>query len=262
MRFVGLFALPALLLAQITAPPEFQPPGAFHTNSAAAPLDGSSHVAAERTQINQTLVHLLRAIPQSAPGLKLIDNRLLPEAELYFRNSGPPEGLAVVLFLSGQPAASAEILCQVNRNRALPLLGEIIGAAPAWAARILAQIEKLAPSYPNQADAEFYWARALLQQSPERSAEAVPHLRRAASLDPKSTRPLLELGRLFSARQQNTEAVAAFEQALSRDPSLAMAHYRLASLYRSLGNPAKSQFHLAEYQRAKASPPAAKPNPL
>ncbi|MFN7542152.1 MAG: hypothetical protein ACK5TN_05105 [Acidobacteriota bacterium] len=254
MRFAGLLALPALLLAQITAPPEFQPPAAFHSPSAAAPLDGSSHVAAERAQITQTLVQLLRAIPQAAPGLKLIDNRLLDQAETLFRESGPPEGLAVILFLTGQPDASAEILCRLPHHRVLPLLGEIIAATPAWAPRILAHIETLAPSHPNRADAEFYWARALLAQSPDRSAAALPHLRRAASLEPKSTRALLELGRLPAARQQLPDAIRAFEQALARDPSLAMAHYRLSALYRSLGNAAKTRFHLSHYQRLKAPP--------
>ncbi len=256
MRFVSFFAVPGLLLAQIGSPPEFQPGGAFQTSPAAGSLDGTSHIAAERTQINESLVNLLRAIPEAAEGVKLIENRLLREAELWFRKRGPSEGTAVVLFLTGETEASAEILCAVDHPRALPLLGETVGAAPAWSKRILARIEKLAASQPARADSEFYWARALLQQSPERTSDALPHLERAAELDRKETRALLELGRLHAGRQQNPEAVLAFERALARDASQVMAHYRLAALYRSLGDTGKSRRHLDEYQRLKGSAPA------
>lgn len=256
MRSVGLIAMPVLLLAQIGSPPEFQAAGTFQSSPSAGSLDGSSHVAAERTQINESLLRLLRAIPEAAPGVRLIENRLLGEAELHFRKNGPAEGAAVVLFLTGETEKSAEILCSIDHPRVLPLLGETVGAAPAWSARLLARIEKLAPAHAAPADAEFYWARALLLQSPERTAAAIPHLERAAELDPTGTRALLELGRLYAAQQRNAEAVRAFERALSRDPSLALAHYRLAALYRALGDPGKSGLHLRDYQRLKGLAPA------
>ncbi len=256
MRLVSLLAAPGLLLAQIGSPPEFQPGGAFQTSPATGTLDGTSHIAAARTQSNESLVNLLRAFPEADEGVKLIENRLLRDAELRFRKSGPPEGLAVVLFMTGETEASAEILCAIDNPRALPLLGETVGAAPAWAKRILARLEKLAASQPTQADTEFYWARALLQQSPERTTDALPHLERAAELDGKGARALLELGRLYAGRQQNPEAIRAFERALARDASLIMAHYRLAALYRSTGDTGKSGLHLREYQRLKGSAPA------
>lgn len=256
MRFATFFALTGLLLAQIGSPPEFQPAESFQTSPAAGSLDGTSHVAAERTQINENLVNLLRAIPEAAEGVKLIENRLLREAERQFRKSGSLEGTAVVLFLLGEVEASAEALSGSDHPRALPLLGETVGAAPAWAPRLLARIEKLAASQPAKADTEFYWARALLQQTPERTHEALSHLERAAQLNGKDTRALLELGRLYASRQKNRDAIGAFERALARDSSLAMAHYRLAALYRSQGDAGKSQFHLKAYQRAKESAPA------
>jgi tetratricopeptide (TPR) repeat protein len=261
MRLACSLVLPGLLLAppcqaQIGSPPEFQSAGAFQASPTASSLDGTSHIAAERTQINETLIQLLRAVPTATAGVKLIDNRLLREAELHFRKNGPPEGLAVILFLTGETDASAELLCHLDHPRALPLLGETVGAAPTWAKRILTRIETLAATLPPSADSEFYWARALLQQFPEQTAAALPHLERAATLDGKGTRALLELGRLYAGRQQNAEAIHAFERALARDPSLAMAHYRLAALYRSAGDPTNSARHLQEYQRLKGSAPA------
>jgi tetratricopeptide (TPR) repeat protein len=248
--------MPVLLLAQIGSPPEFQSSGTFQSSPSAGSLDGSSHVAAERTQINESLVRHLRATPEAAPGIRLIENRLLREAELHFRKHGPAEGTAVVLFLTGETGRSAEILCSIDDPRVLPLLGETVGAAPAWSARLLARIEKLATSHAAPAAAEYYWARALLLQAPERTAEAIPHLERAAELDPKATRALLELGRLHAAQHRNQEAVRAFEGALFRDPSLAMAHYRLAALYRAMEDTGRAGLHLREYQRLKGLAPA------
>lgn len=256
MRVVSLALLPGLILAQIGTPPEFQAAGTFQSSPVAGALDGTSHVAAERTQINESLVNLLRTIPDAAAGVKLIDNRLLEEATAHFRKHGPAEGAAVILFLKGETAASAEALCAISDNRVLPLLGEVVGSAPEWAARILARIEALAPTHPASADAEFYWARALLQQAPARVNEAILHFERAAERDQKATRALLELGRIYASRQQPRDAIRAFEEALTRDHSLVMAHYRLASLYRSVGDDEKSRRHFAEYQRLRGSAPA------
>ena len=98
------------------------------------------------------------------------------------------------------------------------------------------------------------WARALLEQSPARPLEALPHLQRAAALEPQATRALLELGRLHAAQRRLPEAVRAFEQVLDRDPSVAVAHYRLATLLQSLGKVEKAAFHLHQYRRLKAAP--------
>ena len=79
--------------------------------------------------------------------------------------------------------------------------------------------------------------------------ESIPLLRRAAMLDPKETRALVELGRQYANADMRGEAVAAYEEALRRDPEIKTAHFRLAGLYRALGNAEKSREHLRLYQK-------------
>ena len=59
MRLVLLLAVTGLLLGQIGKPPEFLEGAVFQTNKAPGTLDGTSHVAADRAQINETLLHSL-----------------------------------------------------------------------------------------------------------------------------------------------------------------------------------------------------------
>ncbi len=253
------FAFPLLSLAQIGKPPEFQESGAFRPGAATGTVDGTSHVAAERSQINNELVVRLRALPPSPAlreGLRLIDNRLLTAADEHFRNNGLPLAAAVTVFLLGKADASAAALCalataQPMELTLLPLLGETVGAAPAYSARMLAQLKRLAAAYPENGEAEYFVARALLKQESAQTAEALPHLERAAALDPKDTRALLELARQHTVAERSPQAIEALEEALRRDPSLATAHYRLVQLYRNAGQLERSREHLQQFQKLR-----------
>lgn len=253
MRLFPLLAGTGLLFGQIGQPPEFQDGSVFQTKPTAGALDGTSHVAADRAQLNETLLNLLRGVAGAGEGVKLIERRMLRAAEDLYRREGAALGLGATLFFLGETAASAEVLCEVNDLAVLPFLGETVGAASGWAGRMLTKIRSMAERLPENGDAQFYWARALLHQTPERIPEALVLLERAAKLDPKGTRSWLELGRLSSGKA----AIVAFESALVRDKDLAMAHYRLAGLYRAVGNLVKSGEHLQKYQqvRSKRSEP-------
>ncbi len=250
MRFVLLLAGAGLIFGQIGKPPEFQDGAVFQTPKASGVLDGTSHVAADRAQINETLLRLLRRVTGAGEGVMLLERRMPRAAEELYRRDKMALGLGATLFFLGEVDASAEVFCQVDDPAVLPFLGETAGASSSWAGRILIKIKGLAERMPENGEAQFYWARALLQQAPERVPEALALLERAAKLDQKGTRAWLELGRLSSG----TTAIAAFESALARDNDLAMAHYRLAGLYRTAGDLAKSGEHLRKYQQLRAKP--------
>ncbi len=248
MRLALLLACTGLLFGQIGTPPEFQEGAVFQTKPTAGALDGTSHVAADRAQLNETLLNLLRGVAGAGEGVKLIERRMLRAAEELYRRDRMALGLGATLFFLGETDASAEVLCQVRDPAVLPFLGETVGAASGWAERMLTKIKGMAEQAPDNGDAQYYWARALLQQTPERVPEAIMLLERAAKLDQKGTRAWLELGRLSSGKA----AIMAFESALERDQNLAMAHYRLAGLYRAAGDFAKSGEHLRKYQQVRS----------
>lgn len=255
MRSICFLALPLLLVtmlsrAQITGAPEFREDGKFQRGAAAA-LDGTSHVSALRPAINEELVARLRALPGYAEGVRLIESRLLGPAEEYFRKKGQRIGLAVTQFLSGKDETSAELLCKLaaenpNDKALLPFLGETVGVSKAWTAPMLAALRRMAT--PPTADSQYYLARALLKQDPPVTAEALTHLELSASLDPQSTRALLELARQATAADRRPDAIAALEEALRRDDTLTAAHYRLAQLYRASGETERSAVHLRKYR--------------
>ena len=205
----------SLYSSTLVTPPEFQGTVAFQTGGTAGRVDGASHVSAERTETNERLLALLRARPRYTA--------------------------AIDKYLAGDIEASAAALLAFPANlEVLPFLGETVAASP----QLLRPIAAIAQAYPQNADAAFYLARALVQQNPPQVEAAVSHLRRSADLDPAGTRALVELGRQYTNISKNAEAVAALEEALRRDPSLKVAHFRLAQLYRSAGNLEKSREHL------------------
>ena len=194
--------------------PQFQDSSAFQTSGSAGRVDGNTHVSAERAETNARLAELVRGYPAA--------------------------GAAVEKYLSGDLAASAEALLALPADlRVLPFLGETVAVWPG----LLARMREIASSNPGSSEAAFYLGRAL------GLPESIPLLRRAAMLDPKETRALVELGRQYANADMRGEAVAAYEEALRRDPEIKTAHFRLAGLYRALGNAEKSREHLRLYQK-------------
>jgi len=238
------FAL--LLLAQITKPPEFEERSKFETSKSASTVDGSSHVSAERVAVNQELLAILRGLPEYEEGIRLIENQMPGAAETHFRAKRQRLGVAVTLFLAGKTEASSELLCQLVSNRPaglLAVMGETVGAAPAWSGRMLIAIRNLAR--PATSAGEYYVARALLKQDPPVPGEARRHLARSAALDPRATAALLETARQAADR---AEAIVALEEALRRDERLSVAHYRMAQLYRAAGDLERSRQHLERFE--------------
>lgn len=225
-----------LLLAQVTAPPEFQSTATFQTSAGAATVDGTTHTAAEQARINGEIVRRLKALEGHEEGARLVDSKLYGAAEAAFRKRGQVAGVAVALYLNGKTAAATEALLAAPRSLALlPFLAEM-GEGPL----VAGAIREIASTHLSSGEALFYLARVAPRD------EAVRLLEKAAALDLKDTRALLELARLHG--DDRAKAIAALEGVLARDPSMAAAHYRLASLYRAAGDVEKSRKHMAAFQ--------------
>ena len=228
-----------LLLAQVTAPPEFQSTGAFQSSPTAAAVDGTTHTAAEQARINNEIVRRLKALAGHDEGARLVDAKLYGAAEAAFRKRGQTAGVAVSLYLNGKTAAATELLLAAPRSlELLPFLAEM-----GEGSRVAPAIREIAAAHPSSGEALYYSARFT-----EPKADAVRLLEKAAALDTKDTRALLELARLHG--DDRSKAIVALEEALARDPSLAAAHYRLAALYRAIGEIEKSRVHMEAFRKS------------
>ena len=255
-----MLLVPLTVDAQISQPPEFQGSPKFRTNPNTGTIDGTSHISAEREQINEELVKHLRGLEGYADGVRLIDNHMVAAAQEEFRKKRLSIGVAVTQFLLGQEDASSEGLCSLAEKQPrdlqlLPFLGSTVGAVPAFAERMLRLIRETAMANPKSSDAQFYWAQALLKQTPARTSEAMPLLQQSSKLDKKQTRALMELGRQYTLLGQLPNAIDAFKETLSRDGNLAAAHYRLSQLYRSTGQKEKSLEHIRQFQKMQELKP-------
>jgi tetratricopeptide (TPR) repeat protein len=125
-------------------------------------------------------------------------------------------------------------------------------------ANATAKLARFADLYPNNAEANYYYAVALWNQqpgSPDRPsiARVEQLLQKAIALDPKMATAYLQLGILYDSRRQFPDAASALERAIALDPNLEEAHYRLAQIYRRTGDDAKAQRELEAYKRAADS---------
>jgi tetratricopeptide (TPR) repeat protein len=104
----------------------------------------------------------------------------------------------------------------------------------------------------------------LKKNAPEK---ALPLLTSATQLRNDIRIAYLDIGAIFSDQKKYPEALAALQRAEKLDPAQPDAHYRLARLYRAMGNPAAAQREFAKVnelhdkdedlvQKMSADPPA------
>ena len=135
--------------------------------------------------------------------------------------------------------------------RPLTFLGQMIGVSPALQKELTARLATLAQKYPRNAQAQYYYGLSL--SSNGEAERAVEFFARAATLDAKDARPLLELGKIHADRNRLEDAVKSLQAALRRDPNLESAHYRLAQIYQWRKRPDLAAPHLAAYRKLRAT---------
>src|SRR6266480_1941726 len=104
---------------------------------------------------------------------------------------------------------------------------------------------------PDNPLAHYYYAVALSNRSQEPAEDSAMEgeLKRAIALDPKLGAAYLQLGRLYAARKDHPAAIAAFEKAIANLALPDEAHYRLAQVYRQMGDPNKARQEIALYKQ-------------
>jgi predicted Zn-dependent protease len=119
-------------------------------------------------------------------------------------------------------------------------LGRLLDQSGTHLGEITKQYEARAAREPNNAEAQFLLAKALLVAN-SRDPKAEPLLRRAVALDPKSWEAHYELGVVLLNRRAYQDAEKELSTAAGLNPEESAIHYHLARVYDRLGQPERAQ---------------------
>jgi superkiller protein 3 len=110
---------------------------------------------------------------------------------------------------------------------------------------LLKTLELALERQPEHAELHYHCGRVLLRLG--RQDDAISENERAVQLDPKFTRALIELGRLYQATDHTDNALHRLEQAVAQGADYADVHFLLGNLYRKEGRlgMARKAYHRA-----------------
>lgn len=140
-------------------------------------------------------------------------------------------------------------------------LGKMLKVTPTLSEQSVDRLARFAQLQPDNALANYYYAVAIwnlaakadaaspdTQADAARSAQVEALLQKAMHLDPKLSAAYLQLGIVYSQRQDFSQAIVQYQKAIEvsseRDETLAETHYRLAQAYARTGDTPKAQVEL------------------
>jgi len=120
------------------------------------------------------------------------------------------------------------------------------------------------PDAPQQAELEYKAALAVnpfdeksecrlgdLAAAKGDTAGSREHYERASKLQPNDPEANIGLAKAFMAMNQPEKALPLLENAVKLDPTSAVAHFRLSTIYRQMGRAEDAKREIAEYQKYK-----------
>ncbi len=165
-------------------------------------------------------------------------------------------GLSVATYDQGRTEQGAQLLlqaCDLNPSDPTPylFLGKLQEAEkiepPGWTARF----QRFTGLHPDNAMGHYYYAVALSKQGSDTENYALveSELERAIALDPHLGNAYLQLGILYLSMKDVPAAISAFQKAIETLPLPDEAHYRLAQIYRQMGEFEKARKETALYDQ-------------
>ncbi len=165
-------------------------------------------------------------------------------------------GLGAARFSNGEKDASAQALCEasdLDPSNPVPyrLLGRVISAGAPVSQAIISKMERFAQLEPNNGEALYLYALVLSRSEdrPASSSQIESLLEKAIAVDSGLAPAYLELGILYSEKQQYPKAVELFKKASDISPDLAEAHYRLSLAYGAVNDTSRAQTEMATFKR-------------
>ncbi len=140
-------------------------------------------------------------------------------------------------------------------------MGRVEMASPQPLPCVEVRLARFVQQQPGNADAHYLYAMAILKRQPQPAdPQAWQHvitlLNKAVALDSRCAEAYLQLGILFSSRNELDKAIGYYNKAITADPRLGEAHYRLGVAYDRAGAPekARQEFQLHdEIERLQAA---------
>jgi len=166
---------------------------------------------------------------------------------LYPQSSRMLLGLGAARFAQGSKEEAGQIFleaCDLNPADPTPylFLGRLQATEnvepPGWADRM----KRFVSLHPESAMAHYFYAVALMKQirNQQNFDAAETELKTALKIDPRLGNAYLQLGILRSEREDFPGAITAFQKAVETTPLPDEAHYRLAQVYRRMGEAGKA----------------------
>jgi tetratricopeptide (TPR) repeat protein len=197
-------------------------------------------------------------------GSELLIHRAIWQAVEVFRNGAKEHpqsarmltGLGAALFAGDLYDESASTLCaatDLDPKDPQPyiFLGKVAIAAPLPLACVEPKLERFAKLNPEDANATYLYAMSVLkryQQSGEQASllKSTALFEKAIAIDSKCADASLQLGIISFDKRDYTKAISYFAQAITSDPQLSEAHYRLGVAYDRTGahDRAQEEFHI------------------
>jgi tetratricopeptide (TPR) repeat protein len=167
-------------------------------------------------------------------------------------------GMGVAWHAQGAFDRAADCLCQasdLNPSDPKPylFLAKMQTTATVQSPAVLERLSRFATIHPESALANYYYAAALWKRAKGARDEATTTqvqllLKQAIQLDPKLGPAYLLQGIVHSDNGDWSNAVSDYQQSIEASPQLDEPHYRLAQVYRRLGEKAKAQQELQIYE--------------
>ena len=165
-------------------------------------------------------------------------------------------GLSIATYSQGETERSEQLLvraCDINPADITPYLfmGRLQEAEGIEISGWRERLHRFSLLEPDNPLAHYYYAVALSNKGQEAAEDSAmeAELQKAIALDPQLGAAYLQLGRLYAARKDNPAAIAALEKAVTNLPLPDEAHYRLAQIYRQMGDSDKARQEIALYRR-------------
>ncbi|MGO9336981.1 MAG: tetratricopeptide repeat protein [Terracidiphilus sp.] len=141
-------------------------------------------------------------------------------------------------------------------------MGKIEMAAPGALSCVESRLQRFHDQQPGNATANYLYAVALLKEQGKSSDLTVLQqveslLTKAVMIDPKCSDAYLQLGILYSSRNDYARAAGFYEKALEFNPQLADAHYRLGVAYDRIGEREKARKEFQIHDEIKKTQTAA-----
>jgi tetratricopeptide (TPR) repeat protein len=142
------------------------------------------------------------------------------------------------------------------------LMGQIELEAPNPLACAEQRLARFVAQQPGSALANYYYAMALWKDQQHQEGQRLSQqiealLMTAVTIDPECSDAYLQLGNLSSSRRNYAQAIEFYQKAISTNPELAEAHYRLGVAYDRTGKTVKAKQEFESHDEIKKKQAAA-----